>query len=1072
MKRKSGEDLNDSRSRQKIARSAGSGGSRSCDRPWPPKAGMIEAVHMKNFMCHEKFDFIPNQRLNFLVGENGSGKSAILAAITFALGGSAKITNRGSSNKSFIRTGEPSATVEIKLCNVGEKSFKEDLYGRSIIVCRTVTEKSSTYKLKDERGKVVLDRKVREEITRIMDHYNIMIDNPMILLSQDAAKTFLASVDPKSLYSFFHKSTQLKKVEEDYIVSTDQLDESNKRMKMNQDSLPGMIKTSRELRAELRMFKSVVKVERQVDDLTAEFNWAVIRDSEIELNKRKKAQSVQLNKVVQAQEEIDNLKTKDKEMRAAKKKAEAEIQSIVNNTEDESNELSKVQSELKQMERKTAAAQRQLKETENKIKNKTKEKKEIRKAIDDFKAGASREYEMRRTARHEEKTQLQAEIEALNSQTESSNNHLTHLRNNKHTIDEQLSFAKNQYNSVKVKHENVLSELHQLESGEKNKLAAFGGSWMPRLVAEINRNARQFRRKPIGPLGALITIKDGVEKSVVTAIEVELGPLMLAFCCDNHKDQQTLYNMITNLNIKQRPTIITCEFSDQFHDVSNAKVHSKYTCLIDCIETNDAVLYNTIIDHTHLEKKVVINDIDEASRILSRVESVPRNLSQAIVGGSYQYFPAPKYKSFYKEYRPYNMLKTSIEELIQEKKIIANNLNNQMADFEAQLRQNQTEYRKACELITAEERKIQTIRRKKDQKEARIMQIMGDEFADQPPDIAALEDDEADAAHKLESLKEQLEKQTKEVEAVANQEKVVAEKFSEMDEAYKSKVSKIQPIRDELTKFEEGITKNKYSTDHYIQKKKEYQTKADSFNEDIAAKEKRLEEDVSYASKKFGVRVETAKKSADLKQELVTTKNKVSKMKEILKNDEQEIIEKYLDMKRKIKRTKHSVGHLIEMINHLGKVIGARRKNYSGMLRLAGTTVQNNFVLQLEARGFLGVLNFDHKVGTLVIKVNPKDENNAGLDVDRDLKSLSGGERSYTLISFILALWNYLAVPFRILDEFDVFMDEVNRKIAISNIITFAKQDRKNQFIFLTPLNTDNIVLDDDLKIIKLQKLM
>ena len=36
------------------------------------------------------------------------------------------------------------------------------------------------------------------------------------------------------------------------------------------------------------MFKSVVKVEKQVDNLTAEFNWAVIRDSEEELNKRKK----------------------------------------------------------------------------------------------------------------------------------------------------------------------------------------------------------------------------------------------------------------------------------------------------------------------------------------------------------------------------------------------------------------------------------------------------------------------------------------------------------------------------------------------------------------------------------------------------------------------------------------------------------------------------------------------------------------------------------------------------------------------------------------------------------------
>ena len=50
-------------------------------------------------------------------------------------------------------------------------------------------------------------------------------------------------------------------------------------------------------------------------------------------------------------------------------------------------------------------------------------------------------------------------------------------------------------------------------------------------------------------------------------------------------------------------------------------------------------------------------------------------------------------------------------------------------------------------------------------------------------------------------------------------------------------------------------------------------------------------------------------------------------------------------------------------------------------------------------------------------------------------------------------------------------MDAVNRKIAIQNIVNFAKTDRKNQFIFLTPLSTDNIAVDDDLKIIQLQKL-
>ena len=39
-----------------------------------------------------------------------------------------------------------------------------------------------------------------------------------------------------------------------------------------------------------------------------------------------------------------------------------------------------------------------------------------------------------------------------------------------------------------------------------------------------------------------------------------------------------------------------------------------------------------------------------------------------------------------------------------------------------------------------------------------------------------------------------------------------------------------------------------------------------------------------------------------------------------------------------------------------------------------------------------------------------------------DIKSLSGGEKSYSTICLLLALWDAMDVPFRALDEFDVFM--------------------------------------------------
>ncbi len=50
--------------------------------------------------------------------------------------------------------------------------------------------------------------------------------------------------------------------------------------------------------------------------------------------------------------------------------------------------------------------------------------------------------------------------------------------------------------------------------------------------------------------------------------------------------------------------------------------------------------------------------------------------------------------------------------------------------------------------------------------------------------------------------------------------------------------------------------------------------------------------------------------------------------------------------------------------------------------------------------------------------------------VVKDMKSLSGGERSYTSVCFIMALANVISAPFHCMDEFDVFMDAINRRVT------------------------------------------
>lgn len=46
------------------------------------EAGVIESVSLVDFMCHENLSIDLGPNMNFIIGHNGSGKSAILTAIT------------------------------------------------------------------------------------------------------------------------------------------------------------------------------------------------------------------------------------------------------------------------------------------------------------------------------------------------------------------------------------------------------------------------------------------------------------------------------------------------------------------------------------------------------------------------------------------------------------------------------------------------------------------------------------------------------------------------------------------------------------------------------------------------------------------------------------------------------------------------------------------------------------------------------------------------------------------------------------------------------------------------------
>lgn len=127
----------------------------------------------------------------------------------------------------------------------------------------------------------------------------------------------------------------------------------------------------------------------------------------------------------------------------------------------------------------------------------------------------------------------------------------------------------------------------------------------------------------------------------------------------------------------------------------------------------------------------------------------------------------------------------------------------------------------------------------------------------------------------------------------------------------------------------------------------------------------------------------------------------------------------------------------------------------------------NSFDEILNTKGSSGFIEFDHKEKrlNLVVQKDNRDE----MTQTNDVKALSGGERSFTTLALLLALGESLETPFRVMDEFDVFLDPVARKIALTNLITLAKSMENRQFIFITPQDLSNIKTDPKLKIFHLK---
>ncbi|XP_041951260.1 structural maintenance of chromosomes protein 6 isoform X1 [Alosa sapidissima] len=1021
--------------------------------------GIIESITLKNFMCHAHlgpFTFGPN--VNFVVGNNGSGKSAVLTALIVALGGNAQTTSRGSSLKCFVKEGESSAEVSITIKNRGNDAFKPEVYGESIILdLRISSEGLRTYKLRSKTGQLISSKK--DELISILDFFNIQVDNPVSILTQEMSKHFLHSKGEADKYKFFMKATQLEQMNEDYdyIIKTQGLTQNT--VDQHEETLEELKRMFKEKEEKYKGLSSLEEMNKKLDNLKNQMAWALVNEMERELGPMSDRMEAEERSTPKYDQKVAEWKAKVDEAERKYREQHEQLEQVTERLQQRRPQGAQLRSDVQERNRAVKAVEASSHKLKTNQRDLEKDKEQLTKRIDELKLSISTASAADSQAREARLAGLQLELEDLAHRDSTLTQQLDQFQQAVAAAKDNLDKMRREEQDLQRSCNSKEQSLRQLEASRTNRIRRFG-EHMPALLNAIDEayNKGVFRKKPVGPLGYCIRLKD---PSLAMAVESCLKSLLMAFCCDNHQDERHLQALAMRYLKDKRPTIIVSQYSDALYNVSHRAVnHPQYLSVLQALEIDDPNVANCLIDMRGIETILVIKNTAEARRVMQH-NRPPQNCREAFTGTGDQVF-TNRYYSTDANARA-RVLGGDVEEEISHLQV---SLNSQQ--------ENLTRLRQHKQTLDAEIRQNNALlktthdERTKVKNQSRRLQLEISELQNveepQSEDLVPLEEELEEIMEKL-SVSGQMCAEAQEKLKVARSAAAESEQnYRRHRELIASAAEEAEPIREELSKCDQEVEKCKHHRKHYEEKRKAHINNIQELKNNLQQRERELKESISKASEICPERLEVRKSAKSLDLEISRLRAVINTQQE-QQGDRELIIRQYQEAHQKYTTTTREVKILKKFGEVISEIIHHRQKAYAKLRGFYSLRCKYYFDMTLAQRGYVGHMNFDHKNKALSIAVQPGGKNKASLS---DMRSLSGGERSFSTVCFVLSLWSITESPFRALDEFDVYMDMVNRRISMDMFLKVASSQRYRQFIFLTPQSMSSLPVNSLIRILRL----
>uniref|UniRef100_A0A674HPR2 Structural maintenance of chromosomes protein 6 n=1 Tax=Taeniopygia guttata TaxID=59729 RepID=A0A674HPR2_TAEGU len=988
------------------------------------EVGIIESIQLKNFMCHSNlgpFQFGSN--LNFVIGTNGSGKSSVLTALIVGLGGKATATNRGSSLKMFIQKGETSADISITLRNQGRDAFKPELYGTSITVNQHINQDGSrTCKLKSKSGTIISSKK--EELIGMLDHFNIQVDNPVSVLTQEMSKQFLQTKNEGDKYKRLEELKQLYLEKKEIFKSIAFVNDMQNRLKDLKHQMAWAVVS--EMEKEIELLKEGIKAEEGNTELLQK-----VEECQVKVNEAEKKYKAIQDKLITVSEEAQALHPQCISLKAevqAKRKTVNETEIVYNRSK----------TELKRLE---------------------KDSEQLHKRIEELKSCANQDSEPEKLERQRRIAYLREQLKAFHNEEIMIGQQMDQFQQAVSKCKEEHSRLRRESSEVQQALDAQQKQLRDLKDSKTNTLKRFGPHVPAFLEAvEVAHRQGQFRKKPLGPLGALIHPKD---PELILAIESCLKGLLQAFCCDNHSDERTLQLLMSKYYKRgHRPQIIVNKFQNRVYDTSQRGVyHPEFPSVLTALEIDNPVVANCLIDMRGIERVLLIKNNRRAREVMQH-NRPPRNCREAFTAAGDQVF----------ERRYYSCNSSRPQLLSQDVEAEISHLDNEIENKRAQLTASQHRLRSIENEIRQNEDHLYSHRRHQKQLQVKV-RTANAEIADlenveehQSADIHILQEEAEENKGRMESVKQDMQLQSRKVEELKNTLQAAEKKLEEVKEKIHQVEEIAGPIKAELNQAESEVENSKRHLQHYEDKQREHVACINKHKDLLVSKEKELEEKMSKARQIFPEPIKVSRTVKSLDAEMNRLREKIN-LESSHRGNREEIIQQFHYAKERYEDASNKVKNLRRFIAVLDEVMTERLKVYRQFLRKLSMQCKLHFEQLLRLRGYSGHIMFDHKNETISITIQPREDEKSARS---DLKSLSGGERSFSTVCFILSLWNISESPFRCMDEFDVYMDMVNRRIAVDMILERADFQRHRQFILFTPLSMSSLPTSPHIRILRM----